>query len=506
MNNNDIKKKFVTIQKRLKGFWPTIASLNNEPHTIIVVPSLSLDPKELNKIHGIVHYEERFLFMLMLLRQPNCEIIFVSSQQIHPYIIDYYLQNLPGIPYSHAKKRLKLIAAYDNSSIPLTQKILDRPGLIKRIKRKVRDPKSAYLSTFVTTPLERELAVKLNVALYGTDPELSYIGTKSGCRKIFKKLKVNCPPGYEDIHNKGDLTRAVYNLFKANPDLKKVLVKLNDSFSGEGNAFVSRPKNENVTLKSVGESLKKIKFQSKSETASSYMKSLKTMGGIAEEVIETKEIISPSVQLRITPFGKVELLSTHDQILGGRGHQVYLGCKFPADVRYRNRIQLDSLKIGQELAKKGVIGRLSIDYIILYKMGGDEESIFAIEINLRKGGTTHPFLTLDFLVSGTYDPESGEYTSGAGAKKYYISSDNVQHEDYKGILPDDLFEISALENVYYSNVTETGVVLHLIGALSEFGKVGITCIGDSMLQAENYFEKMVDILNREAAKNKPSNL
>jgi hypothetical protein len=505
MESHEIKKRFATIQKRLKKCWPNISTLTNTPHTVIVVPSLTLDYKELKKISGVVHYEERFLFMLMLLRQPNCKVVFVSSQQIHPYIIDYYLQNLPGIPYSHAKKRLKLYTTYDLSPIPLTQKILDRPKLIQRIKGEVRDFKNAHISTFVTTPLERELAVTLNVALYGTDPDLTHLGTKSGSRKIFDKLKVNLPPGYKDIHTKEQLTHAVLDIFKGNPDLKKVLVKLNDSFSGEGNAFISRPKVKRLTLKSVEAATKRMKFLAKDETIKTYLKSIKAMGGIVEECIEAKTVLSPSAQLRITPFGKVELLSTHDQILGGRGNQVYLGCRFPADERYRKRIQHDSYKIGKYLAKKGVIGRFSIDFIIINDKEGIER-IYAIEINLRKGGTTHPFLTLDFLVNGQYDPETGEYTSKNGAKKYYVSSDNVQNEDYKGILPDDLFEISALENIYYSNLTETGVVLHLIGALSEFGKVGITCIGNSMAEAEKLFNKMVSILDREAAKNKRNNV
>ena len=501
MTEEEIKKKFGVVQKRLKSCWGNISSMSNEPHTVIVVPSLTLDSKELGKIKGVVHYEERFLFMLMLLRQPSCEVIFVSSQQIHPYIIDYYLQNLPGIPYSHAKKRLKLFTTYDQSHIPLSQKILDRPQLVNRIKREIKDNQCAYLSTFVTSPLERELAVRLNVALYGTDPELWGLGTKSGSRKIFKEIGVNCPAGFEDVRTKSDVLKSALSLFKGNPDLKKVLVKLDDSFSGEGNAFIARPKSGALTQKSVEESLAKMKFLAKDETVKSYLASLKKMGGIVEECIEAKRVISPSVQLRVTPFAEVELLSTHDQILGGRGNQVYLGCKFPANEQYRKRIQDDSLKVGEYLAKMGVIGRLSIDYIIITDKDGVER-IYAIEINLRKGGTTHPFLTLDFLVNGRYDPVAGEYISGTGTKKYYISSDNVQSEDYKGILPDDLFEISALENIYYSNLTETGVVLHLIGALSEFGKVGITCIGDSMEQAQDFFEKMVAILNKEASRNK----
>ncbi len=499
MTESDIKKKFAKIQKRLKRHWGHICQLTDSLQTVIVVPSLTLDSKELNKITGIVHYEERFLFMLMLLRQPKCEIIFVTSQPIHPYIIDYYLQNLPGIPYSHAKKRLKLFTTYDGSELPLAQKILDRPRLLKRIKNEIKEFKTAHLATFVTTPLERELAVKLDIALYGTDPDLNDLGTKSGSREIFKTVGVKCPEGFEDISTKSELVRGALELFKAEPGMKKVLAKLNHGFSGEGNAIIRRPKGDRPTLKSVEESVKKMKFLARDETVAGFFASLKKMGGVVESFIESKKVLSPSVQLRITPFGKVELLSTHDQILGGAGNQVYLGCKFPAAALYRSRIQDDAYEVGLELAKLGVIGRFSVDFIILDNKSAEE--CYAIEINLRKGGTTHPFLTLDFLVDGKYDPESGEYFSKSGVKKYYISSDNVEKEKYKGILPDDLFEIASLENVYYSSLTETGVVFHLIGALSEFGKVGITCIGNSIEESQQYFDKIVSLLEKEAEKN-----
>ena len=37
----------------------------------------------------------------------------------------------------------------------------------------------------------------------------------------------------------------------------------------------------------------------------------------------------------------------------------------------------------------------------------NEWKAYAIEINLRKGGTTHPFLTLQFLTDGAYDADKG---------------------------------------------------------------------------------------------------
>src|SRR5688572_12129040 len=104
------------------------------PRTVIIVPSLSMDEEILNKISGINHYEERMLCMLMLLRMPRTNVIYLTSQTIDPVIIDYYLHMLPGITGYHALRRLTLLSCHDSSTRPLSKKILERPRLIQRIK------------------------------------------------------------------------------------------------------------------------------------------------------------------------------------------------------------------------------------------------------------------------------------------------------------------------------------------------------------------------------------
>ncbi len=41
------------------------------------------------------------------------------------------------------------------------------------------------------------------------------------------------------------------------------------------------------------------------------------------------------------------------------------------------------------------------------------------------------------------------------------------------------------------------VVFHLIGALSEYGKLGTVCIGDSHASAEKFYRNTVAVLDRE---------
>jgi len=48
-------------------------------------------------------------------------------------------------------------------------------------------------------------------------------------------------------------------------------------------------------------------------------------GGIVEERIVGDAFCSPSVQLRASPLGGCEVLSTHDQVLGGPSGQTYFG-------------------------------------------------------------------------------------------------------------------------------------------------------------------------------------
>ena len=94
-----------------------------------------------------------------------------------------------------------------------------------------------------------------------------------------------------------------------------------------------------------------------------YMAKLADRGGIVEERISGREFRSPSAQLRVTPLGDVEALSTHDQMLGGPSGQAYLGCRFPANAEYAPAIMREALKVGRRLMQEGVIGRFALDFV-----------------------------------------------------------------------------------------------------------------------------------------------
>src|SRR5262249_23491282 len=109
-------------------------------------------------------------------------------------------------------------------------------------------------------------------------------------------------------------------------------------------------------------------------------------GGVVEELIVGDEFTSPSVQVDMAPSGAVRVLATHDQVLGGADGQVFTGCRFPADSAYAAEIARHGRVVGERLAQLGGLGRASVDFAAARNRDGWK--VAALEINLRKGGTT----------------------------------------------------------------------------------------------------------------------
>ena len=207
------------------------------------------------------------------------------------------------------------------------------------------------------------------------------------------------------------------------------------------------------------------------------------------------ELRSPSVQLRVTPLGEVELLSTHDQLSGGPSGQSYLGCRFrptsPTPGRQRRRHH-----IGRRLAREGVLGRFAIDFVVVR----DRRRLgqYAIELNLRKGGTTHPFLTLQFLTDGRYDAATALFVTPDGREKHLVATDHLEDPLLRGLRHDDLFDIVARHGLHFDQARQAGVVFHMISCLSEHGRVGLTAVGDTPAQADATYRRAERILLEEA--------
>ena len=280
-----------------------------------------------------------------------------------------------------------------------------------------------------------------------------------------------------------------------------VIVKLNEGVSGQGNALVDLrglpPAGAEDERTEIVQRLRRMQFERPDTPLDSYLSKLAERGGIVEELVSGVEVRSPSVQLRVTPSGEVELLSTHDQVLGGPSGQSYLGCRFPADFNYAPAISAEAAIIGARLAREGVIGRFAIDFVTVRDTDGRWTS-YAIELNLRKGGTTHPFLTLQFLTGGRYDARTGLFVTQDGAEKHLVATDHLESESLRALTVDDLFDIVARHRLHFDQSRQVGVVFHMISCVTEHGRVGLTAVGNTPAEAEAIHQRAERTLLDEA--------
>ncbi len=499
-DSDNERGRFAELQQRLGPLFRRVFADRLAPRTVVVVPSLSLDADIIAKVKGVAHYEERLLCLLLLLRMPYTRIVYATSVPIHATIIDYYLHLLAGVPHSHARQRLTLVACGESSPTPLTARILANRSVLRRLRAAVGDPALAHLVCFNVTPLERTLSVRLGIPLYGCDPDLEDLGSKSSSRQIFKAAGVALPDGFEALRDRQDVAAALAALKRHQPSLGAAVVKLNDGFSGEGNArFRFRPRDAEADSEArIARRLPRgLLFEATDLTWELYADKLAQMGGIVEAFVTGDEVRSPSVQCRIDPRRVAEVVSTHEQLLGGRSGQVFVGCEFPAADPYRGELQRAGERVSEVLRDRGVLGRFGVDFVVVREGGGWQA--YAIEINLRKGGTTHPFLMLDFLTDGTYDRETGLYRTSAGRTRYYVATDNLHEQRYVGLSPDDLVGIAVEQELHFHGPSQEGVVFHLIGALEPHGKLGMVCIGADRERARRFYARTVEILDWEGS-------
>lgn len=494
MDTQTVDERFEELQQKLTGIWKSISGFNDEPQTIVVLPSLSMDLPSGIPPSLLPAYEERFLFFLLLLRQPRARVVFLSSQPVDDDLVDYYLDLLPGVISPHARARLTMLSTTDPEVRPLTAKILESRELLEEIKRSIQDLSRAHIVPFNTTALERDLSLELGVPMYACDPRHLHHGTKQGSRRLFAQAGVPHPAGAE-VGTLDEVVSATRALLSDDSTLSGVVVKLNQGVGGLSNSAVDlRGISPHGSEAEIADRVKAMTFDIPEITFDGFIEEMEVERGVVEARITGRGFGSPSVQMRVTPLGELEVLSTHDQILQGGQ---FLGSRFPADRRYASLITTEAVKIGDLLAAEGVIGRFAVDFVVVEEAEG--WNAYAIEVNVRKGGTTHPFLTLQFLTDGAYDADEARFFTPEGEEKYFITSDHLHSDALVGLSPVGLFDIAVRRGLHFDQVAQTGSVFHMLSGLREHGRLGVTTVANSPEDAERTFESIEQILLDEAA-------
>jgi hypothetical protein len=476
--SGSIDEAYERVQRKLEAAWQ--AGLADAERALVALPSYSVDPTLL------LHYadrlpalEQRYLYTTLLLRSPNVHIAYISCQPVPDYVVDYYLGLVPGCDADDMRKRLTLISLDDPSPRPLSLKLLERPHVIEQV-RAIGSGRPAMIEPWNVTQAERDLAVAVDLPLNGAHPNLWPLCSKSSGRRLFRDAGVTVAPGEEDVRTIDDVIGAIERLRRDDPELGGAVVKLNDSASGDGNAVIDLH-----GLPAPGDRKEQASILRRLRAVPGwFVQALGAGRGAVEALIDGDEFRSPSVQLNVAPGGDVSVVSTHDQVLGGHSGQVYQGCRFPADDQYRAAITADAVRVTEGLATQGVLGRLSVDFVTVQRDGAWQT--YALEINLRKGGTTHPMSTARLVTHGRYDEATGELVTDDGPR-YYLATDNCVDEEWRTIPPTEVITRVRDAGLAYDHDRRTGVVLHMLECLPIDGRFGFTAIGDSPEHAASLY-------------------
>lgn len=451
-----------------------------EHGTAVVLPSATFPVPELRKIKAIEHYEERMLFTALSLARPDVHVVYLTSLPVDEAIVEYYLGFLPDP--AGARHRLTMTAVGEPGPDPLTIKLLRRPETVAMVREAVGEAGDAFVLPFNVSPAEEDLAGMIGLPLYGAPARLSWLGSKTGSRQVAGRAGVAVPAGREGLFSVADVERAIDEIRQLRPQAEAVVIKLDNGFSGQGNAIVELAGGTSPLVAA------KTTFCAGEESWSSFALKIAEEGAIVEELLRQPGVVSPSVQLRITPSGTVDIVSTHDQILGGPEGHVYLGCRFPADAIYRREIEEAARRVAQVLAGEGVIGSFGIDFLVTAGASGPE--VLLSEINLRMGGTTHPFWMAKLVTGAAYDADRGELVA-RGQPLAYVATDNLIAPSLVGRSPAEVIDTVCSAGLAYDTAIRRGVTLHMLGAVRGFGKMGATCIARDPAEAGDLYRQLL---------------
>jgi hypothetical protein len=539
-------------------------STNPNTKVVVVVPSIDLDRKELRRMcSNIEYYEERQLYHLLLANDPSVRIIYITSNKVSESVVRYYLnlslRHNEFCDMHQMLSRVIMVHIPSDQCIPLSEKVLNERNLVGFLKGLIRSPfsgggdrnTSAGLSVFTGSDSLDTLSRQLGIRLLEASGDHLHYGTKQGSREIFADLGLPFAKGTPDLPMDDDLLTYgneygeesswshSHRYIRSSRNLaigiarqiliravhpRKWVIKLNQSFSGKGNAsidlqqFQDQPHissnsnvNEHHILELATEIEKefeaKLMFEDKDMTwygdsrNVGYNTQIERLGVIAESFIEGEVPTSPSIQVVVEPGDeksecKVSIVSTHEQLLHG---QLYQGCINPASENYRNRIMEMGLKVGNYLAERGVVGHFSCDFVATRKDDGQWD-LNALEVNLRQGGTTHPHAMMALLCGGCICHD-GVFRNNAGETRMYIATDchsapNIIGRSEEDIVNDIESKTDPLAcNVRWNKQDSIGVVFHLFKFVERHGRIGFTAIGRSIDEARQLYNDAIQFLD-----------
>jgi hypothetical protein len=478
--------------------------------TRIYIQSRECSPEILERLTGSSYFPERRMGAAIIsdVCRGQERLLYVSAPEIGDAgaQIDYYLSLLPLAPGEELavrQERISLVSLADSSFRWLSTKLVDTGSTEgARARERIRDfikseretGSQVWLSCYEPSENIERLAAGLGVGCDQADSRYIGLGTKVTGRRLLASLGIEVPAGSEECRSVDALVSALAGLVRQGH--YKFVLKLNcTQFDGGGlgNALVdlSGLPADGDLITEIAARLAQTRPVDEKIDWPYFAALIGRCGVLAEQLVESDELRSPSYQGVVGADGHVATTSTHEQFLSGGG-QVYAGCLFPADAEYRSVIIDYGLKVGRRLAEIGVRGGdFGVDFVALRCDEGWK--LLGCELNLRTTATKHGFLMATSLLGALPDDAGRIFVDGD--ERVYHATDGIIDSRYLGLHPSQLIAAVRDSGLGYDHDLKTGVVLHMMSAVTHFGKFGAVSIGENQAHAAALLRGLRDLVD-----------
>lgn len=408
-------------------------------------------------------------------------VIMLQAPPVGPEVVDHLFGLVPATALDGVRRQV-VVELDDDRDLHLSEKVIARRAVLARLR--------------LTLDLAR-LADRLGIALVDAAPELLVWGTKAGSRRVFRAAGVPHPPGSYRLDRTVPALAATLDHLGDRFGRGQWMVKINDGFgSGHGNAIV-----DTGPLPAPTDAETLVRALTPSTPVDTYLRAVAATGAVVEQVVTgdrpgAARYPSALAYLRrrgdhLTDDVTVDFLAVHDQAIGAAGD--FLGCRFPADARYRAVVAGHARSVFAHLAGRGVTGHVGVDFIAVERHGA--LTVNATEVNLRQTGSTHPHRMVRTIHGGTWTPE-GTLVDAAGDEVFYTGTDGLVSPRWVGVSSGSLPRaLGSAPRVRFDRRTGRGAVPHLWTSLEPHGKVGATFVGGSAAECDRLESDFVSLLD-----------
>jgi hypothetical protein len=361
------------------------------------------------------------------LKDPNCNVVFLTAEPIDQDIQTYYLNILELREVNDPQDRLSFISPSEiPGSLPHSAAFLARlcPRTLRTLKRMTKN-KPGYIVTSRLTPDEIAFAGELGLPLIGGDLDSAmYTTTKSGGKLIYELSDIPVPPSLSDNFSQESLVASLAKLILSNPSVDQWLVKLNNETCSRGIAVVnvsqSRVINElkrnpselayqklKEVLTTLLPEITRFVMPSRYENWEHYATFLKD-GAVIEGTPPTAGS-SMSVVFFLAPSGEVSKVWAYDKL--AVTDFVSLGVLFPQNSLPNLDVLTFCRSIGSTLIRKGIWGHVKADLAVFSDPAyhNRQPLFWAVDLTIGLSLAAGIFEYFDFLSDGYYDLKSNRY-------------------------------------------------------------------------------------------------